>query len=211
MKLIFAALYPSHLNLNGDQANLLVAKKRLGWAGIDCEIASIGKGEAIPKNADLIFIGHGSIAAWEDIEDDLTARIPEIGFLVDSGAALMAVATGHEWAINSGFFENRISKIDRISKFEISSLGELEVLGYLNTSTNAPVIQKINLLIGTQLHGPVFAKNPVLVDQFLEEIIVSRYGSVSAEKLRHSNSNQAETVNSIVSEVWKLERDLASE
>lgn len=211
MKLVLATLYPGHLNLNGDQANLDIIKKRLGWAGIECELIEIGKGRRIEKNVDLIFIGHGSVAAWRDLEAELQDRIPELETLVASGVALMVVASGHDWAIGAGFFDHKLSSVPRVSKFEIANLGELEILGYLNSATDAPVIEKKGLLLGTQLHGPIFAKNPNLVDQYVGEIIESKFGPEGREQYQPSSNQNAEIVSGIVSKVWELERELASE
>jgi hypothetical protein len=120
----------------------------------------------------------------------------------------MAVASGHEMAIECGLFEGKITQIDRVSKFEIAQLDGLEVLGYLNSATTAPVIQKKGLVLGTQLHGPVFAKNPELVDSYLLEVAQSRNKSELGNLALNSN---ADLVAGIVKQVWELERDLACE
>ncbi|MEY4559968.1 MAG: hypothetical protein RLZ82_983, partial [Actinomycetota bacterium] len=83
-------------------------------------------------------------------------------------------------------------------------------------STSAPVIQKNDLLLGTQLHGPILAKNPEFADSYLLEIATSR-GILKNKKVSNSASdvdplnNNADLVAGIVKQVWELERDLASE
>ena len=214
MSVKLAALYPTHLDLNGDQANLKVAQKRMSWFGYDVEIVSVGKGEAIPSDVVLIFLGHGSMAAWSDIEQDLNRLAPEIKNRIENGTAFMAVATGHERAIQLGLIQGEIFEQPRVSKFEIAEIDGLEVLGYLNSATNAPVIQKIDLVLGTQLHGPIFAKNPSLVDSYMAEVFAANVVPVPSESESNRDSslkNNADLVAGIVDQVWDLERGLASE
>jgi CobQ-like glutamine amidotransferase family enzyme len=99
---------------------------------------------------------------------------------------------------------------DRISKFEIAQLDGLEILGYLNSATDAPVIQKHGLALGTQLHGPVFAKNPKFTEVYIREFASAR-GLTLVSSSEVAQKNNASLVADIVSQVWELERDLASE
>jgi CobQ-like glutamine amidotransferase family enzyme len=207
MSLKLVALFPKHLNLNGDQANLQVLAKRLQWRGLAAEIIYVNKGQAIPKDAALIFLGHGSMAAWADVESDLNRFVGDIKQLIADGAAFMAVATGQERAIKLGLLAGTANTKGRISKFEITELQGQEILGYLNSATDAPVVQKQGLLLGTQLHGPVFAKNPSFADSYLAEIAKARGVELVVDDL---NTN-ASLVAGIVNQVWELERELASE
>jgi len=207
MTLKFVSLFPEHLDLNGDQANLRVLIKRLAWQGLSAEIISVSKGQSIPSDAALIFLGHGSIAAWADIESELIQLVPEIKRLISNGVAFMAVATGHERAIDLGIFVGKVTKRNRVSKFEVAEIDGVEVLGYLNSATDAPVIQKQNLVLGTQLHGPFFAKNPEFADAYLGQIAGSQGLTLAGPE---SNTN-ASLVAGIVKQVWELERELASE
>jgi CobQ-like glutamine amidotransferase family enzyme len=206
------SLFSRHLDLNGDQANLKVAQIRLGWFGHQVEIVNVDKGEAIPTDAALVFLGHGSIAAWADIEDDLYKLVPQITSLIANGMAFMAVASGHERAIELGLMPGKVDKVERVSKFEIATLDGQEILGYLNSETTAPIIQKQGLVLGTQLHGPLFAKNPDFVDSYLAEVLQSQLGTlVTLQASGAQAKSNADQVAGIVEEVWKLERELASE
>lgn len=206
-----ATFFPDHLDLNGDQANLVVARKRLEWLGFQVEIIALDKDSVMPLDADLIFVGHGSLAAWMDIKDSMANAIDWISNSVQSGSGFMAVASGHEWAIKSGLLAGDVSPSERISKFEIVTLEGREILGYLNSATNAPVIQKNDLLFGTQLHGPLFAKNPEFADSYLLEIAAAH--GVQKEQTGNTSPlrEDADLVAGIVKQVWELERDLASE
>lgn len=210
MNMKIAALFPEHLNLNGDQANLFVLQKRLEWRGIQTSLVTVNKNQDLPTNVDLIFLGHGSIAAWADISADLDRLAPQLLRVLKSGTAFMAVASGYERAIEFGIFEGSLEPCGRISKFEIVKIGELEVLGYLNASTSAPILQKVGLSIGTQLHGPLLAKNPVLADNYLDEIIAAK-SDMSMKSPATKNHQALKLIDSIVESVWSLEKELASE
>jgi CobQ-like glutamine amidotransferase family enzyme len=216
MSFKIATLFPEHLDLNGDQANLLVASKRLEWLGYEVNISAIEKATELPRETDLIFVGHGSLAAWADINESMTNAISWISNSVQKGCGFMAVASGQEWAIRSGLLAGDANPTDRISKFEIAEIEGREILGYLNSSTSAPVIQKNGLSFGTQLHGPVLAKNPEFADSYLLEIAAARgvmnNKAVNNEVSRSNDlKNNADLVAGIVKQVWELERDLASE
>ena len=221
MSFKISTFFPEHLDLNGDQANLIVASKRLEWLGYEVEISAIEKGTELPSETDLIFVGHGSLAAWADINESMTNAISWISNSVQKGCGLMAVASGQEWAIRSGLLAGGANPTERISKFEIAEIEGLEILGYLNSSTSAPVIQKNGHVLGTQLHGPVLAKNPEFADSYLLEIAAAR-GILKNSAKNNSDlksnalsnnalSNNADLVAGIVKQVWELERDLASE
>jgi CobQ-like glutamine amidotransferase family enzyme len=75
--------------------------------------------------------------------------------------------------------------------------------------------------LGTQLHGPVLAKNPEFADSYLLEIAAAR-GILKNSAINNNNinntglnntdlKNNADLVAGIVKQVWELERDLASE
>jgi CobQ-like glutamine amidotransferase family enzyme len=216
MSFKIATLFPEHLDLNGDQANLLVASKRLEWLGYEVNISAIEKATELPSETDLIFVGHGSLAAWADINESMTNAISWISNSVQKGCGFMAVASGQEWAIRSGLLAGDANPTDRISKFEIAEIEGREILGYLNSSTSAPVIQKNGLSFGTQLHGPVLAKNPEFADSYLLEIAAARgvmnNKAVNNEVSRSNDlKNNADLVAGIVKQLWELERDLASE
>jgi len=219
MKLKIACLFADHLDLNGDQANMKVAVKRLEWCGHQGTISSVEKGESIPSDTDLIFLGHGSLAAWADIDAHFNTLLPQIKQMIASGVAFMAVASGYERAIELGIFPGDLNQTSRVSKFEIVEASGNEVLGYLNAATDAPIIHRNGLLLGTQLHGPFFAKNPDYADRYLSEVLVSRSKSAPADKPSldsvmspvSSLKHNVDRVADIVRAVWSLEKDLASE
>jgi len=53
------ALFPNHLNLNGDLANIKVLTERLAWRGVTAVVTLVEKGDPLPTEADFILLGHG--------------------------------------------------------------------------------------------------------------------------------------------------------
>lgn len=160
-----AALYPEHLNLNGDLANLTVLKKRLEWAGVESETVYVEKPTDLNK-FDVVLLGHGSRDAWaqlQEIDSQLVANVTE---LVRSGKSVLAVSSGYEQLIE--VIEDRVVKHNaRVSEFQENE----GIVGYVNSEAELePVLWMKNSLL-TLLHGPVFAKNPDLADKFLGNLI----------------------------------------
>lgn len=212
MMINLVTLFASHLDLNGDQANLKVLSKRLEWFGYECTITPVEKGQVLPEACDLMFLGHGSKAAWLDIKDHLDLLFPKIVSHIQNGAAFFAVASGYEKALDYGIFNGSAVPGPRVSKFEIAQVADMSVLGYVNAASSAPVIQKSGLLLGTQLHGPVLAKNPKLADLYLSEILKFKgEPTVSSDLSNEFQNKNVALVDDIVDDIWKLETQLASE
>ena len=218
------SLYPVQLDLNGDLGNVLVLKRALENAGhsVVSERHELGS-KLTEDKPDFVFLGHGSNAAWKQIGADLDSISETLGKWFQEGTVGLAVASGHE-ACHTGESFNDVPRlgifasepanlleVPRVSKFELiaatdSFIGE-PVLGYLNSATNASLLQKMNNLIGTQLHGPVLAKNPKLVAWITNQILLNRsQAEVTPADLMGDNK-----VQSILDAIWALETKLASE
>jgi hypothetical protein len=159
----FAALYPNHLNLNGDHANLLVLKKRLEWRGVKAEIVEVVRPVDL-HSFDLVLLGHGSAAAWAEIgiiDPNLVAKIAR---LVESNFPVLAVSSGYVNLIEE-LDSNATEHGEHISKFARVD----ETVGYVNSDSQvAEIIWRGNSLL-TLLHGPVLAKNPKLADEIISK------------------------------------------
>jgi lipid II isoglutaminyl synthase (glutamine-hydrolysing) len=204
-----AALFPEHLNLNGDQGNLEVIRKQLAWRGIASEVVSVSSILDLDESFALIFIGHGSVAAWQDLEDrfaGLSARVRE---LAESGTRVLAVSTGFEAAIKHKICVDVVANRmpNRVSKFEVIEESGSEVLGYVNTDKDLPALHRCGTFIGTTLHGPVLVKNPELLEEILRGL--ADFAGLSLSEIQ--NKEKASLLADLVSEVWSLERELASE
>jgi CobQ-like glutamine amidotransferase family enzyme len=203
------ALFPEHLNLNGDFGNLEVISKQLKWRGLASETFSISSKEDLKQRLDFIFVGHGSLAAWADIQNEFSNMIPELTELFTAGLPGLAISTGFEELAKTGLFAQLgpTLKAERISKFEVFKDGDLDVLGYINTEVNLPLVHRERNWIGSMLHGPLLAKNPGLLEEVLESI-ASNAGLALPQIQEDEKVGQ---LADLISEVWKLEKELASE
>ena len=214
MSIKFAVLYPGHLNLNGDLANIKVLRRRLDWAGVSSTIQVVEIGQSIDADADFIIIGHGSIAAWDAIRADFNSRKNELNSFVSRGIKLLAIATGYEMLYEQtaagvaglGLFPGRPMLQNRVSKFEVVEFEASEILGYLNSEAKLPKIARQGSVLAINLHGPVLAKNPQLADDILSDLLKAH--GLSANVLRNKKAAYAD---GLVAEVWKLEKELSSE
>jgi CobQ-like glutamine amidotransferase family enzyme len=160
-----AALYPNHLNLNGDLANLLVLQKRLEWYEVEAEVVYVEKPTDVTK-FDVVLLGHGSRDAWAQLEDIDPELIPSVTSLVTSGTRVLAISSGYELLIEAidGLV---VRHSERVSEFRSHE----DIVGYVNSEAELEPIRWINDSLFTLFHGPVFAKNPDLADKFLGSLI----------------------------------------
>jgi len=207
MTIRIGTMFPDHLDLNGDQGNVKVIEKQLTWRGVDFVTKKVESKEDL-TGLDFLFIGHGSEAAWNQIRESVTAILGEI---LSSGLnlPLLAVSSGYELLKASGFFSEvtTASVGPRVSKFEITSFEGSELLGYVNTESSLPIFASDGNRFGTMLHGPVLSRN----DQLVEKILKLACESAGLNSLPGLPKEKAGQLADLVSEVWKLERELASE
>jgi CobQ-like glutamine amidotransferase family enzyme len=203
------ALFPDHLNLNGDLGNLEVLSRQLGWRGVPNEIVPIRSLSDLNGGFDFLLIGHGSIAAWADVKDDLLVMAPLLRELKQRGTPALAISSGFEELVRLSVFSPlSVSKLaERVSKFEVVSDGDNELLGYVNTDTNLPAFYRSDSWIGSTLHGPILAKNPTLLNEILTTI--ASQSGIELPEIR--KSEKADLLVDLVREVWKLEQGLARE
>lgn len=203
------ALFTDHLNLNGDLGNVSVIQSQFTWRGIDSEIVKIESLSQLSQPIDFLFIGHGSLAAWADIDSELEVMLPQIESLIAAGLPALAISTGFEALAKRALFADlELTQLpERVSKFEVIEDGSHEVLGYLNTDVNLPFITRQANFIGCMLHGPVLAKNPELLDEVLSAIC-SRAG-LALPPIQ--SKEKADQLAGLIHEVWVLEKELASE
>lgn len=203
------ALFPDHLNLNGDLGNLLVLQKQFEWRGLQAHITPVTTAEGLRRDYDLLFIGHGSDAAWEDIHRIMPELTQILKSLIEADRPIMAVSTGFEKAVATGVFSNLPvePRADRVSKFEVLEDGGSQVLGYLNTDSDLPGIYRSGNFLGTMLHGPVLSRNP----EMLRLLLTSLAGAAGMALPEPTDANKADHVAGLIAEVWKLEEQLASE
>ena len=157
-----AALYPDHLNLNGDMANLLVLQKRLQWQGQPAEIVPLASSSKL-ADYDFVLVGHGSTAAWADIKSIDPEFFNNVVRYINSGKPALIIASAYDRLAEAVLGEKQITGSHR-SEFVKTADG---IVGYLNTDSNEEVLLWHKSTVFTLLHGPVLVKNPELADQFI--------------------------------------------
>lgn len=201
-------LYPEHLNLNGDRANLLVLQRRLEWASIRVERFTHRPGQPLPTTRpDFVLLGHGSPAAWRQIYADLARVVPELEAWMAAGTQLLAVSSG--FAALHGLLKSLPSSIDRqerISKFEVVDTEGGEVIGYLNSDLVLEPFMRDGNFIGTLLHGPMLAKTTWLADEIIERIL-----SQKPEIVRNADEAKFELIERFAAGASELAKELARE
>lgn len=157
----FAALYPDHLDLNGDHGNLLVLKQRLKWRGVQADIIQVDRPVDL-DSFDLVLLGHGSTDAWLDVQRMDPHLVTNVAALVRAGKPVMAVSSGYERLITE-LESISIDRCERVSEFrDIDG-----VVGYVNSDAVLPEIRTVMNCVLTLFHGPVLAKNPQLADKII--------------------------------------------
>ena len=186
----FAALYPKHLDLNGDHGNLLVLQKRLLWRGVEAVIVPVFKPQVL-ADFDFVLLGHGSKDAWAEVlrlDPDLLLRVGE---LVRDGKPVMAISSGYEYLIEE-LEGNVVEHGVHVSEFRNVD----EIVGYLNTDAVLSEIRTIRQTVLTLFHGPVLAKNPDLADKIIVdarwcEVLISNSQLSSVNELAKASRRTA--------------------
>lgn len=158
----FAALYPKHLDLNGDHGNLLVLQKRLEWRGVDAQIFPVAQPTEL-EGFDFVLLGHGTKDAWTEIlrlDPEVIRRVADFS---RAGKSVLAISSGYEYLVEE-LESIRVRRGEHVSEFR--NLGE--TVGYVNSDLVLPLIQIVDLTIMTLMHGPVLAKNPELADKIID-------------------------------------------
>ena len=169
-------LFPDRLNLNGDQANLLVLKKRLEWNAIERRIIAVnslhdlerlGKDFATRPKGKFLLVGHGSSAAMASFSTQAD-EIRNIVFeLAHAGIPGLAVGSGYE------LLKPSFTRGERLSDYaNVEAAGDLpRAFGYINTDTDLQPLAKLGAnFVLTLIHKPVLARTPELADFFIDRI-----------------------------------------
>ncbi|MFZ4117165.1 MAG: hypothetical protein ACOYKO_01585 [Rhodoluna sp.] len=158
-----AALYPEHLDLNGDHGNLLVLQKRLAWRGTSSEIVSVTQPMDL-EVFDFLLLGHGSKDAWAEVLRIDPELISKIGLLARDGKAVLAINSGYGHLIHE-FDSTNLKYGQHVSEFQLVD----DVVGYVNSDLDLPAIQTFGNTVLTLFHGPLLAKNPELADIIIKQ------------------------------------------
>ena len=160
-----AALFPNHLNLNGDLGNLLVIQKRLQWSGVAAEIVPVTS-KASLSEFDFVIAGHGSKAAWADVIRLDPFFVKNLVSFIESGNTALLVASAYD------LMSEALTGLQSELKEHRSEFVKTEdgIVGYLNSDSSNKELQWHKNALLTLLHGPVLAKNPALADELIHRM-----------------------------------------
>jgi len=143
-------LYPDLLGTYGDRGNVICLAKRAAWRGIDVTVTAVERGDELPDDADLIFMGGGQDRAQELIAPELLAMAPRIGDAAANGTIVFAVCGGYQ-LLGSHY---------RTAKGDVPGLGLLDLWTETGTERilgNAAVVCTIGdssgTIVGFENHG----------------------------------------------------------
>jgi CobQ-like glutamine amidotransferase family enzyme len=158
-----ATFHPEHFNNNADQGNIEVLTWMLNTAGLGYEVSS-----TISPTSDFVMIGDASFASIAHYELALESLIPMLTKRLQEGSPTLLVGSSYEFYLNrmDGLPEFRVA--DRVSGFvSIETSLRDAVIGYKNSQLFDAEVFISRAFIGTQLYGPILAKNPALLELVL--------------------------------------------
>jgi CobQ-like glutamine amidotransferase family enzyme len=171
---------PAYFNNNGDQGNLVVLKRVLQ----DSKIRTINAKS--PATAEFLLVGDASIAVMEHFSRQLEKLTKFIAKRYELGEPTLIVGSSYE------FFAERLGlevvRAERRSEFITTPEN---YFGYRNSDNELPDCLVKGSFIGTNLFGPVLAKNPTLLALVIEalggEMELSAKVSEWIEAIRQQN------------------------
>jgi|GEM_PF-231166 CobQ-like glutamine amidotransferase family enzyme len=196
------SFFPDALNLNGDQGNLLALKKYLEAAGFEVQVDSIGAANGY-QDIHFAFLGHGSMAAMRSLNTALSVVAFDQLLQTTPG---MAIGSGFEYLAGLSLTKSEINREERASEFAIGELGTITALGYRNTDSGLPNLELNGNWICSMLHGPLLAKNPILLHRAAKAAVTAA-GLVWPAVAPESLSSWVEKLNRISTQIWALETE----
>ncbi|MFM5904841.1 MAG: hypothetical protein ACKORF_01890 [Micrococcales bacterium] len=198
---IFAP-FADRLNLNGDQGNALVVAKCLEALGLESQVIS-SFAELHQVTPNFVLMGHGSDAAMSSIAQELNAQTALMKQLRDQVPGLV-VGSSVIWMVEHGLSPQVLRTGEHESRFEVTELNGLKILGYRNTDSGLASLFQNGQWIECMLHGPVLAKNPALLKEVIEKILLVAKVPVNLARA----DKWFQELSEISVKVWSVETDL---
>jgi hypothetical protein len=96
-RLLFAHLYPGHMNLYGDRGNVLALRRRAEWRGYVVDVLDVNPADPLPLGSiDLLFIGGGEDRHQELVAEDFVGRRQELVAAFQDGLPTLAICGGYQ-------------------------------------------------------------------------------------------------------------------
>jgi hypothetical protein len=94
---VIAHLYPDLLRTYGDRGNVLALARRAEWRGFSVRVDAVTRGDRLPADADVVFMGGGTDRVQEIIGADLRSRASELRDAAGRGAVVIGVCGGYQF------------------------------------------------------------------------------------------------------------------
>jgi CobQ-like glutamine amidotransferase family enzyme len=148
---VLAHLYPDLLRTYGDRGNVLALTRRAEWRGFRVRVDAVTRGERLPRDAALVFIGGGTDRAQEIIGDDLRARRSELADAVERGAVVVGVCGGYQF-LGHRYVDAAGISIDGLGLLDVETIaGSDRIIG--NVRARGSLDGVSFELIGFENHG----------------------------------------------------------
>ena len=89
-------MYPDLLRTYGDRGNVITLARRAEWRGLSVDVDAVSRGQALPKDCHIVFIGGGSDRVQAMIAGDLAPRRDELAERIASGLVVLGVCGGYQ-------------------------------------------------------------------------------------------------------------------
>ena len=195
-------VFPKHLNINGDAANVKVMQKRLEWLGVAASTIEVTDAESLARAIERVtaepattFIcsGHGSLAAMRDLETHRESLFGLFKLAKESGVCGIVVGSSIEWLEGT-----KAPTSERVSEFVTVDFKQdgwpTKAFGYVNSESSRSPIALEGHLITTLFNGPFLAKNPEWADKICDLLGATRVSNETTVR-----------VDGYANEIWKLE------
>lgn len=133
-------LYPDLLGVTGDRGNVAVFETRLRAAGVAVEVTSLGIGDALPGDIDVLVIGNGPLSAMRRVAPDLHEKRSAIASVFASGAVVFAVGAGAE-LLSHGTITLEGARVDGLGLFPFTVTRSRD--------------RRVGYIVAESEHGPI--------------------------------------------------------
>lgn len=193
--------FADRLNLNGDQGNVLVLLEYLKACGVEAQ--QVQNPEQLGANPPhFVLLGHGSKASMASIKQQLAQLKPQLQQWQQTVPGL-AVGSSVLWLVENGLSAQRLNVGPQESEFVTTSFEGSAVLGYRNTDSGLANLSQNGLWLESMLHGPILAKNPVLLRAIAATIL--KAANLDASGFQETGASWLADIAKIGEQIWKVE------
>jgi CobQ-like glutamine amidotransferase family enzyme len=141
------------MDVYADRGNLIALRQRCRAHGVALEVTSVGLGDPLPAEADLILIGGGQDAEQRRVAPDLLARGERLRAWVDEGTAALAICGGFQ-LFGHAYRTSEGEELPGIGVFDVTTVapppGWERCIGDVLADSN---LEGVGEVVGFENHG----------------------------------------------------------